>query len=115
MATFDWVAYPEHGGCLSCLSQVNDRGFVKTHTETKLMRNEYEISGYADVIFCGDCLLQMSRLVGASSPQETEEFAQREYDLSEENEKLKDEVVSWRQRFERVFDLKVEAETTEGQ
>lgn len=94
---------------MSCLTQQNDRGFVNTLCETKLTRNDYEITGFADIVFCADCLHQMGRLVGMATPQETENFALKEYELSEANEKLKDEIESWKQRFEKVFDIQVEA------
>jgi hypothetical protein len=107
MSVFDWKQHSE-AGCLSCLTQSNDKGFVNTHVETKLTRMETEIVGFADVDFCADCILQQAKLVGAAMPSETEAFALREYELVTENEKLKDEVEAWRQRMERLIDLKVE-------
>lgn len=109
MPQFEWQPYPSHGGCLSCLTQECKSGFVNTLAETKLTRNDYEITGFADVIFCGDCLLQQARLVGAASPDETMKFAERELDLINENEKLADEVKAWKERFEKAFDLTVES------
>lgn len=71
---------------------------MNTLCETALMRNEMEISGYADVIFCADCLYQMGRYVGMATPADTEKFALTEYTLTEEIEKLKDEVQAWQDR-----------------
>lgn len=109
MPTFTWNAHSEKG-CLSCLSQVNDRGFVDTYAETNIHGDTdgRQIVGWADVWFCADCLHQMGRLVGMATPRETEAFAMREYELAEENEKLKDEVAAWQQRMENLIGLKVE-------
>ena len=107
MATFEWKDTPPHGGCLSCLASEEKRGFVNTLCETKLTRNDYEIAGFADVVFCGTCILQMAKLFGAASPEETYAFAEREYELSEANAKLLDEIEAWKQRFEQQFDVKL--------
>lgn len=105
MATFDWVATPAHGGCLTCGTSHADKGFVNMHSEVVLMRNEFEISGYADLVICADCMLQASRLVGAATPAETEAFAHRELELVEENEKLKDEIKAWQERVGNLVGL----------
>ena len=102
MPDFNWLANPRNGGCLGCLTQSNDRGFVDTWAEVMVS------GGVQDVVFCADCIHLMGRLVGMATPQETEKFALREYELVEQNEKLKDEAVAWRQRMERLLDLKVE-------
>jgi hypothetical protein len=50
----------------------------------------------------------MGRLVGLATPVETEEFAHRELELVEQNEKLKDEIKSWQERFLGLANLDVE-------
>jgi uncharacterized protein YceH (UPF0502 family) len=102
LPTFNWVATPRTNGCLSCLAQVSDKGFIDTWAVA--MGDK----GVLDVVFCSDCIHQMGRMVGMATPQETEAFALREYELTEEVEKLKDEVDAWRQRLEKLIDLKVE-------
>lgn len=105
MAVFDWVNTPETGMCITCMTSQNDRGFVKFHSDVNIMRNEYEIAGFVEAVLCGDCLLQAARLVGAATPAETEDFARRELELVEENEKLADEVKAWSERLRNLVGL----------
>lgn len=108
MPEFNWVANPPHGGCLTCLSQNNDKGFVNTYASTELRNDMGEAIGEVDIVFCADCLLQQAKLVGAAMPAEVEAFAYREHDLTEENEKLKDEVLAWKERLAKLVDLKLD-------
>ncbi len=108
MPQFEWSNTPRYGGCIGCGTSANDKGFVDTFAETNVRRDEFEITGVVDVIFCADCVLQMSRMVGAATPAETEAFAQREFDLLQDNEKLKDEIAGWQQRFLGLANLDVE-------
>lgn len=109
MAVFDWVATPAHGGCLTCGTSQNDKGFVNLHSEVTLRRDGFdtEITGFADLVLCADCMLQAARLVGAATPAETTAFAERELELVEENEKLKDEIKAWQERFLGMANLDI--------
>lgn len=107
MAEFNWHQGPPYGVCFGCGTSANDRGFVQTFTDVDVKQDE-TIVGVADVFFCGNCLHAMGRLVGMATPQETEDFARREFDLLEQNEKLKDEVSAWQQRFVEFANLSAE-------
>ena len=111
MAQFFWHATPPFGTCLACGTSANDRGFVDTLAEVNVragMEQESELIGIASAIFCASCLEQMGRLVGLATPNETEGFAHRELELVNENEKLKDEIQSWQQRFLGLANLDVD-------
>ena len=107
MPEFLWVQAPPYGVCFGCGTSSVDRGFVQTFTEVDV-RQDGQVVGVADVFFCAHCLYSMGALVGTATPQETEEFAHREVALLEENEKLKDEIFSWQQRFLGMAKLDVE-------
>lgn len=107
MADFNWVQGPPYGVCFGCGTSANDRGFIQTFTDVDV-RQDGQVVGVADVFFCGNCIHAMGRLVGMATPQETEDFAKREYDLVNENEKLKDEIAAWQQRFLGMANLNVE-------
>jgi hypothetical protein len=102
MPVFNWVAHPRSNGCLGCLSQINDKGFIDTWAEAQGEK------GVLDVVFCADCLRQMGQMVGMGSPEEIEAFAVKEYELTNEIEKLKDEVKAWQMRMETLIGLKIE-------
>lgn len=98
MPEFLWLQGPPYGSCFGCGTSAVDRGFVQTFAEVDV-RRDGEVVGVGDVFFCAHCVYSMGALVGTATPQETEEFARRELDLLNENEKLKDEIMSWQQRF----------------
>lgn len=103
MAEFRWVNVPDAGGCLACGTPVNDRGFVDFIADIELRTPEGDISGVARAYYCATCLEQASRYVGCASRDEVEQFAYREIELVGENDKLKDEVDSWKQRHENLL------------
>jgi len=107
MAEFQWLQGPPYGVCFGCGTSADDRGFVQTFTDVDVKQNS-EIVGVADVFFCGNCLHSMGRLVGMATPQETEDFALREFDLVTELEKAKDEIQAWQQRFVTMSNLNAE-------
>ena len=107
MPEFLWLQGPPHGVCFGCGTSANDRGFVQTFADVDV-RMDGEIVGIADVFFCAHCIYAMGNLVGTATPQETEEFARRELELINENEKLKDEILSWQQRFVQMANLDAE-------
>ena len=98
MAEFNWVQGPPYGVCFGCGTSSSDRGFVQTFADVDV-RQDGEIVGVADVFFCGSCIHAQGRLVGMATPQETEDFARREFELVNDNEKLKDEIQAWQERF----------------
>lgn len=67
------------------------------------VRQDGEVVGVADVFFCANCLFAMGKLVGMATPQETEDFARRELDLINTEEKLRDEIQAWQQRFDNLL------------
>lgn len=103
MPEFNWVQGPPYGVCFGCGTSANDRGFVQTFADVDV-RQDGQIVGVADVFFCSNCLFAMGRMVGMATPQETEDFARRELELLEKNEKLADEVEAWSQRFDTMMD-----------
>lgn len=107
MPEFLWVQGPPYGVCFGCGTSANDRGFVQTFTDVDV-RRDGEIVGIADVFFCANCLFSMGRMVGMADPQETEEFARKEFELLAEQEKLKDEIFAWQQRFVEISNLAAE-------
>jgi hypothetical protein len=103
MAQFNWVSVPPNGPCVACGGSVNDRGFVDMIGEVVVKNSEGEFQGVADVYYCATCIEQASRIVGCATRDEVAEFAYREVDLLDQNEKLKDEVESWKQRHENLI------------
>jgi hypothetical protein len=107
LSNFLWVQGPPYGVCFGCGTSASDRGFVQTWTDVDVKQNG-TIVGVADVFFCANCIYAQGRMVGMSTPQETEEFARREIDLNEQLDKLKDEIQAWQQKFLQDSDLSVE-------
>lgn len=107
MPEFLWINTPPYGVCFGCGTSANDRGFIQTFTDVDVKQNG-EIVGIADVFFCGDCIHAMGRMVGMATPQETEDFARRELELVEKQDKLADEILAWQQRFLGLANLDVD-------
>lgn len=104
MAEFHWHQTPPHGFCIACATSVSQKGFIDLIADVPL-RQGTDIVGVVDVVLCASCIDQIGRMVGMASRDETEKFAYRELALTEENEKLKDEVQSWMERYEHVSTL----------
>lgn len=102
MPEFNWVLGPPYGVCFGCGTSSNDRGFVQTFTDVDV-KQDGQIVGVSDVHFCGNCILSMGKLFGMATPQETEDFARRELALMEQEEKLRDEIQAWQQRFDGLL------------
>lgn len=103
MAERFWKQYHDQG-CATCGSPSAPHGFVDFYGDTNVKAPAGDITGIIDIVICSTCLEQAARLVGCASRQEVMDFAQREYDLVTELEKVKDEVVSERQRHEQFVE-----------
>lgn len=102
MAEFTWSAVPRYGTCLSCGASSNDSGFIDTFAEVSVTSDEGGPAGFVDAIFCASCVEQMGRLVGTATRQEVEELVYKQHTLELECEKLKDEVLAEKQRFDML-------------
>ena len=102
MADFFWKDKPESNGCICCMAQFTEGGFVDFIGETLLKNDFGETVGVIDVVVCSDCLRTAARLVGCASREEVEEFAYREIEKDKEIERLRDEVQAHQQRFDNL-------------
>jgi FtsZ-binding cell division protein ZapB len=102
VASFRWTANPEMGGCIFCGTSDSHRGFVDCISETFVKGVNGEIKGVVNVIACGNCAEQLSALVGTITAKEAEDLAFENGELVTRNEKLKDEIRSWQQRYEAI-------------
>ena len=101
MAEFYWRQQVDQG-CPFCGASVHERGFVDCIADTVVRNTEGEVTGVVDLFICASCAEQIARMVGSATQHETLELAQIVIDKDEENEKLKDEVQAWKQRFDNL-------------
>lgn len=99
-----WTEAPKSGCCPTCGSSVNPRGFVDMISDVDVMREGIGIVGVLDLTLCATCLEQASRMVGCASRDEVYAMAERELELLNELEKVKDEVQSERQKHEQFVE-----------
>ena len=105
MAEFFWRNNPPSGSCVICDASVNERGFVDFIGDTLVIdRDGGGFTGVVDIYICATCVEQASRLVGCADRDQVEEFAYREIELVNENDKLKDEIQAHQQRWDKMMD-----------
>lgn len=106
MTEFFWTPTPREGLCVVCGTATLDAGFVDMVGDTiAFSREGMEHNVVVDMIVCARCIRQAATKVGCADPGQVEEFAYREKQLEEENQKLKDEIQAWQERFLAMVNL----------
>lgn len=103
IAEFVWQPSVD-AGCPLCGTSADERGFVDCIADT-LVRNPYgEVTGVVNITLCAHCIEQISRMVGCTPRHETLELTEASLNLANDNEKLRDEVQAWSQRYQMLLD-----------